>query len=208
VIVFRPARIRSRLPRLPRWLAWIAWFAVGWFTGVITLLALTVTSVTLAPIPHLLSGESDVRVEINVAYLNDVVRQRLERNPQAVVGNIKTTGLQLGLLPEAGLVLTPTFDLAGWVTLSPSVNNQLRVQDGKLAMTMVGEPRLGDTALPLGLLPFDVAAEIRNAVNQITNNVLLAELNDNLKAGFGSDQFNITDVQTNGNYLLVKMRRK
>ena len=55
--------------------------------------------------------------------------------------------------------------------------------------------------MPLDLLPFDLTNEVHQAVDQITNNVLLAELNDNLKAGFGSDAFNITEVQTTSDYL-------
>ena len=61
--------------------------------------------------------------------------------------------------------------------------------------------------LALGLF-FTGVVGCSDTVDEITNNVLLAELNDNLKAGFGSDAFNITEVQTTPDYLMVKLQRK
>ncbi|HMA33110.1 MAG TPA: hypothetical protein VKY74_01420 [Chloroflexia bacterium] len=183
-------------------------FLIGWGTGVVTLLALAAVAVHLAPIGSPVAGETDVRLAINIRYLNDVVQRRLAANPPVAVAEIKTRSLQLGLLPQAGMVLTPTFDVAGLFAISPSVTNQLAVQDGKLAMTMIGDPRLGDLQVPLDVLPFDLAGEVRQAVDKITNDVLLAELNTNLKAGFGNDAFTVVEVQTEGNYLLVKLERK
>lgn len=195
-------RRRSRRWLLP------AGFLIGWITGVVTLLTLAALSAHL-PLPgSSLAGSSDARLAINVRYLNDVVRRRLAATPQIVVGDIKTTDLQLGLLPQAGLILTPTFDVAGLFNVSPSANNQLAVRDGKLTMNMIGQPRLGDLLIPLDLLPFDLAGQVRQAVDRITNNVLLAELNDNLKAGFGADTFRVIEVQTDGDYLQVKLQRK
>ncbi|HUS15967.1 MAG TPA: hypothetical protein VM536_13255 [Chloroflexia bacterium] len=186
----------------------MAGFVMGWVTGVVTLLALSAMSVHLAHPSSPLAGESDVRLQIHIRYLNDVVQRHLQAKPQVVVGEIKTVGLQLGLEPQAGMVLTPTFDVAGFFQLSPSVGNQLTLDRGKLAMHMLGEPRLGDLPIPIEFLPFDLAGEVRKAVDTITNNVLLAELNDNLRAGFGSDEFNVIEVQTQGDYLIVKLERK
>jgi hypothetical protein len=106
------------------------------------------------------------------------------------------------------MVLTPTFDVAGLFQVSPSATNQLTVRDGKLAMEMIGQPRLGDLQIPLDLLPFDLTGEVHKAVDEITNTVLLAELNDMLKAGSGGDAFNVTEVQTTPDYLIVKLQRK
>ncbi len=193
---------RSRRPLLL-----VAGFVIGWVTGVATLLALAALSVHEAAKDRFSTETADVRLSISKTYLNDAIQRRLRTNPQVVVQNVKTTALQMDLLPQAAMVLTPTFDVAGFFTISPSVNNQLSVQDGKLAMRMLGEPRLGDTQVPLGLLPFDLAGEVHQSVDDITNNVLLAELNTQLRAGFEGDSFRVTEVRTDGNYLAIQLRR-
>jgi hypothetical protein len=197
---------RPRRPR--RWPHWMGGFVIGWFTGVLTLLILAGMSVHLASQAGPVTGDTDIRLQISGRYLNDAVQRRLALDPPVVVANIKTVKLDLALAPGASMVLTPTFDVAGFFQVSPSATNQLTVRDGKLAMEMIGQPRLGDLQVPLDLLPFDLTKEVHQAVDQITNSVLLAELNDNLKAGFGSDAFNITEVQTTSDYLMVKLQRK
>ncbi len=193
---------RSRRPLLL-----VAGFVIGWVTGAVTLLALAALSVHQAAQDRFSTDVPDVRLAISKTYLNDAIQRRLRTNPQVVVQNVKTTGLQMDLLPQAAVVLTPTFDVAGFFTFSPSVNNQLSVKDGKLAMQMLGEPRLGDTQVPLNLLPFDLAGEVHQSVDQITNNVLLAELNTQLRAGFDGDSFRVTEVRTDGDYLEIRLRR-
>jgi hypothetical protein len=183
-------------------------FIIGWLTGVVTLLVLSGLAVHLAALNGPAAGDSDIRLQINIQYLNDAVRSRLRQQPQVIVGNVKTTDLTLGLAPQAALVMTPTFDVAGFFQVSPTTDNQLSVRDGKLAMNMVGDPRLGDLPVPISLLPFDLAGQIHQAVDQITNDVLLAELNNDLRAGFGSDTFDVIEVQTDGDYLALKLRRK
>jgi hypothetical protein len=196
---------RPRRPR--RWPHWMGGFVVGWLSGVATLLILAGLSARLAPHAGPVTGDTDIRLQISSRYLNDAVQRRLAQNPPAVA-NIKTVKLDLALTADASMVLTPTFDVAGLFQVAPSATNQLTVRDGKLAMAMIGQPRLGDLQVPLDLLPFDLTGEVHKAVDEITNNVLLAELNDNLKAGFGSDAFNITEVQTTPDYLMVKLQRK
>lgn len=197
-----PHRARRRWPNL------LAGFVVGWATGVTTLLVLAGMSVRLASHSGPAAGTSDIQLQIHSGYLNDVVRRRMSKNPPLVVADIKTTDLQLGLAPQASLVLTPTFDVAGFFQVSPTVNNQLSVQDGKLAMQMIGDPRLGDLQVPIDMLPFDLAGEVRRAVDRITNELLLTEVNTDLRAGFGNDTFDITEVQTAGDYLAIKLHRK
>lgn len=197
--------IRPRRPR--RWPHWMGGIIVGWLTGVATLLILAALSVHLAPHPGPVTGDTDIRLQISASYLNDAVQRRLEQNPPAVA-NIKTVKLDLGLTPDSSMVLTPTFDVAGLFQVSPSATNQLTVRDGKLAMEMIGQPRLGDLQIPLDLLPFDLTGEVHKAVDEITNNVLLAELNDMLKAGSGGDAFDVMEVQTTPDYLIVKLQRK
>jgi hypothetical protein len=125
-----------------------------------------------------------------------------------IVGEIKTTDLDLGLLPNAGMVLTPTFDVAGLFNVSPSATKQLAVRNGKLTMSMIGQPRLGDLQAPLDLLPFDLAGQVRQAVDQLTNTVLLTELNDTVRTSFGSDAFDVSEVSTDNDYLQIKLLRR
>lgn len=201
-----PGGAGSARPR--RWPPLLTGFVIGWVTGVATLLILAGMSVHLASQGSLSNQDTDVRLGINIHYLGDVVHRRIVADPPAIAGNITTRDLRLALVPQAGMILTPTFDVAGFFQVSPSVDNQLLVRDGKLAMTMLGQPRLGDLPLPLDLLPFDLAGEMRRAVDKITNMVLLSELNDNLKAGFGDDTFNVTEVGTAGDYLMITLQRK
>jgi len=194
--------------RRRRWRYWVLGFVVGWLTGVVTLAALSAISVHQVPKATLVPGGADVKLGINIRYLNDIVQRRLAASPQVVVGDIKTLRLDMGLLPQAGLELTPTFDVAGLFQASPTADNQLEALDGKLAMHMIGQPRLGDLQVSPELLPFDLTSEVHKAVDQITNSVLLDELNSSIKSGFGSDTFNVVEVQTDGDYLAVKLQRK
>ena len=202
-----PGGSRPGLGRVRRPLFLMAGFVIGWVTGVATLMGLAALSVRELGHNPFSTTVPDVRLSVSKAYVNDAVQRRLRANPQVVVQNVKTTGLQMDLLPQAQVVLTPTFDVAGFFTISPSVSNQLQVQNGKLAMHMLGEPRLGDLQVPIGLLPFDLSGEVRQSVDQITNDVLLAELNDSLHAGFGDDRFKVVNVLTDNDYLTITLRR-
>ncbi len=195
-----------RRPR--RWPHWLGGLLIGWCVGIITLLVLAGISVRLPARNGPGTGDSDVRLQLNEQYLNSLIQQRLATTPQVIVGEVKTTGLQVGLAPNAAMVLTPTFDVAGLFQISPSVDNQLGVDNGVLTLQMLGNPRLGDLPIPIDMLPFNLDAQVHQAVDQITNDVLLAELNDDLRTGFGGDAFDITEVQTDGAYLAIKLRRR
>jgi hypothetical protein len=184
-------------------------FIIGWVTGVVTLLALAAMSAHGGdPRAGAPAGDPDLRLDIKIDYLNLLVRRRLHATPQVIVGEIKTTDLDLGLLPNAGMVLTPTFDVAGLFNVSPSATNQLAVRNGKLTMSMIGQPRLGDLQAPLDMLPFDLAGQVRQAVDQLTNTVLLTELNDTVRSSFGSDAFDVSEVSTDNDYLQIKLLRR
>ena len=181
-------------------------FVIGWVTGVVTI---------SGPGRHV-GARGDPRAGApagapicastsKIDYLNLLVRRRLHATPQVIVGEIKTTDLELGLLPSAGMVLTPTFDVAGLFNVSPSATNQFSVLNGKLTMGMIGQPRLGDLQAPLDLLPFDLAGQVRQAVDQLTNSVLLTELNDTVALELGSDAFDVTRSLTENDYLQIKL---
>jgi hypothetical protein len=197
------SRIRARRTTLL-----MGGFIIGWVTGVVTLLALAAMSAHGDPRAGEPAGDPDLRLDIKIDYLNLLVRRRLHATPQVIVGEIKTTDLDLGLLPNAGMVLTPTFDVAGLFNVSPSATNQLAVRNGKLTMSMIGQPRLGDLQAPLDLLPFDLAGQVRQAVDQLTNTVLLTELNDTVRTSFGSDAFDVSEVSTDNDYLQIKLLRR
>src|SRR5689334_23090501 len=79
-----PTARRAR--RVRRWPHAMGGFVLGWLTGFLTLLVLSGLAVHLATLSSPATGDSDVRLQINIQYLNDVVQRRLASHPQVVVG--------------------------------------------------------------------------------------------------------------------------
>lgn len=192
----------------------LRWFSGGFTAGIITgiLLILLASTFVVTEIPNIAenpSGDPDVAVVIGEGYLNREAANRLATGAGGS-GTLALAAVTLDIQPGNRMDMQPTFtaDL-GFTTLrlSPQVKNQISVQDGKLVINMVGDPILGDLSLPLSFLPFDLDAEIRNAVDRVNNDVMIAEINQSLQSGFGGTDFIVEGVTTDNSGMTVRMRQ-
>jgi hypothetical protein len=107
--------------------------------------------------------------------------------------------------------LRPTFSVDLMLTtldISPAIQNQLSVKNGELVINMVGDPQLGDLNIPLELLPFDLDAQMRESVDRINNELLIAEINQSLESGFGGSDFAVEGVSTGTNNLTIRLQQR
>lgn len=192
------------------------WLGGGFALGVLAGIAFTlvVSAVVVTQIPAVLqsfSDEPDVTVTIGEKFLNREATDRLAKGPPIGVANITLKAVNINLQSDNRMDLQPTFSAdVGFTKLqvSPAVKNQLTVQDGKLAINMVGDPQLGDLNVPLGLLPFDLNGRLREAVNKVNNDLLISEINKSLESSFGGGEFEVEGVTTSEVALTVRMKRK
>ena len=192
------------------------WFGSGFAMGMLAGIALTlvVSAVVVTQIPAVLQGfseEPDIAVTIGENFLNREASDRLANGPPIGIANITLKAVNINLQPDNRMDLQPTFSAnIGFTNLqiSPAVKNQLTVQDGKLAINMVGDPQIGSLNVPLALLPFDLSGQLREAVNKVNNDLLISEINQSLESGFGGEEFEVEDVSTSAGALTVKMKRK
>jgi hypothetical protein len=183
----------------------------GLFGGVVLVLALATFGASrflpLSNDPS--SGSADIVVTVDEGYLNKLVTEQ--------VGNSYATGINgltlIALRVDVGLAnrvdLTPTFRVdAGFFQfdVNARVNNRLSVQDGQLVLTMVGDPQLGDLNVSLDVLPFDLPGMIRQAVDRLNNNLLLEQINANIKPSLDAANFRIDGLVTDNNGLTVSLK--
>lgn len=190
------------------------WFGsgcvLGMLVGVVLTLVASALVVTQVPaVTQIFTGEPDVSVVIGEAYLNRQAARRINGSYPTGVSNLTLTALNIDLNAPDRMDLQPTFRVdVGFTTLSisPKVNNQLIVQDGKLAIKMLGDPQLGNLNVPLEALPFDLKSQVAQAVDKINNSLLLSEINQSLQAGFGNSQFIVQGVSAGDTTLSIRLQ--
>ena len=167
-----------------RWLG--SGVILGAIIGVIlTLVASALVVTQFPPVAQYLAGEPDLSVVIGESYLNREAADRLKNGSIASSGNLALTGVKIDLKPDNRMDLQPTFNADIGIAkfdLNPAVKNNLTVQDGKLVISMLGDPQLGNLNLPLELLPFDLNGEVRKSVDKVNNDLLIAEINQALSS--------------------------
>jgi hypothetical protein len=193
------------------------WFGSGLAAGIVVGIFLTVLASALfvSQIPTVVqsfSGEPDVAVVIGEGYLNREAANRIESG-EITMGEspLSLKGLTVNLQSENRMDLQPTFAVDLFFTtpeVSPAIQNRLSVQNGELVINMVGDPQLGDLNLPLELLPFDLNSQIRQAVDRINNDLLIAEINQSLQSGFGGSDFVVEGVITNDTGLTIRLQHR
>jgi hypothetical protein len=107
--------------------------------------------------------------------------------------------------------MSPTFNVdAGFFNFDvpTDVENQITTRDGEVAISMVGNPKLGELTVPIDLLPFDLDARIHKAVDKVNNDVLATEMNSALVRGFHGGEFTVESVSTGENGITVRLREK
>lgn len=190
------------------------WFGAGLVLGIVSGILLTVgfSALLVRQVPEIVqsfTGEPDVSVVIGEAYLNREAAVRVSSGYATGLEALTLTDVKLDLSPQNRMDLYPTFRLSFLffnVDINAAVRNQLSVQEGRLVINMVGDPQLGDLNIPLEQLPFDLKASITSAVDRINNDLLISEINQSLRAGFGESDFEVEGVTTTDNGMIIRMQ--
>jgi hypothetical protein len=193
------------------------WFGSGVVLGLaggvfLTLLASALVVTQIPAVVQTFSGEPDVAVVIGETYLNREATSRISSGAYSLGSSpLSLTGLSLDVQPGNRMDLRPTFSVDLMLTtldISPAIQNQLSVKNGELVINMVGDPQLGDLNIPLELLPFDLDAQMRESVDRINNELLIAEINQSLESGFGGSDFAVEGVTTGANNLTIRLQQR
>jgi hypothetical protein len=186
---------------------------LGLMGGVVLVLALSIFAASrLLPFsvsPS--SGKSDIVVSVDEGYLNKLVTEQVGSAYATGIDGLTLTALKVDVSSGNSVVLLPTFRVAvGFFQfdVNARVNNRISVQDGKLVLNMVGDPQLGDLNVSLDVLPFDLPGMIRQAVDKVNNNLLLEQINENIKPSLDAIDFTIDSISTDNNGLTVRLNRK
>jgi hypothetical protein len=193
----------------------LRWFSVGCsfglFGGVVLVLALATFGASrflpLSNDPS--SGTADIVVTVDEGYLNRLVTEQVGNSYATGIDGLTLTALKVDVSTANRVQLMPTFRVdAGFFQfdVNARVNNSLSVQDGQLVLTMVGDPQLGDLNVSLDVLPFDLPGMIRQAVDRLNNNLLLEQINANIKPSLDAANFRIDGLVTDNNGLTVSLK--
>jgi hypothetical protein len=190
-----------------RW--FISGMVIGIVSGILVTLGLSILAVTAVPgTVQTLTGQPDLSVAIHEDYLNRKAAARVNGSYPTGIEGVTLTSMVLDLQEGSRMDLRPVFRINAFFVqfdVNAAVMNDLSVQDGKIALSMVGDPQLGNFDVPLGLLPFDLNKTITDAVNQVNNDLLATELNESIKgsvSGNGSP-FTIETVTTTDTEMVV-----
>ena len=194
----------------------LRWFISGMFIGVISgilvTLGLSILAVTAVPgTIQSLTGQPDVSVSIHEDYLNRKAAARVNGAYPTGIEGLTLTSMNLDLQEGNRMDLRPVFKVSAFFVqfdVNALVANDLSVQDGKLALSMVGDPQLGNFDVPLDLLPFDLNKPVTDAVNQINNDLLATELNESIQGSFGGSAFSIESVVTTSTEMIVGLKEQ
>jgi hypothetical protein len=193
------------------------WFTSGCIFGLIGGILLVLALATFAASPILpfdndpSTGDADIVVAVDEAYLNTLLAERVNGSYPTGMDGVTLTSLQVDLNTENRLDLLPTFRVeTGLFPLSVNarVNNRVGVEDGSLTIAMIGDPQLGDLNMSLGVLPFDLAGTIRQAVDRVNNDLLVSEINGAAKPSLESANFKMDSVATDEGALTLRLKQK
>ncbi len=200
--VARPGRGRRQASALiVIWLLGLLGGALGLFL----LLLIAPHHSLLSQVPPF--SNPDITISISENYLNTQAAQALKTTHPIVLPYVTVTGVEIDLQPGNKMRLQPTFHAAIF-DVAATVENNVRLDNGQLALQMNGDPKLQDIPIPLDLLPFNLPQQVRQAVDQINNDLLSSEMNRQISAGFGSTEFRITSITTDDTTITFKLNRK
>ena len=193
------------------------WFTSGCLFGIVggVLLVLALATFAASPILPFVdnpsTGNSDIVVAVDEGYLNTLVAERVNGSYATGIDGFTLTSLQVDLNTENRMDLLPTFRVDALFfkfDVDARVNNRLSVQDGGLAIAMIGDPQLGDLNVSLGILPFDLEGSIRKAVDRVNNDLLLSEINSAARPSLESANFEMDSVATDEEALTIRLKQK
>lgn len=192
------------------------WFSSGMTLGIIigiglTLFASALVVTQLPGMSQIYYGQPDVTIAIGEAYLNRQAKREIGDAYETGVPALTLTGVQMDLAFGNRMDLQPTFNVDtgfGSFQLNPIVKNQLSIQNGELALNMVGDLQLGNLNLALEFLPFNLKDEITRAIDRVNNEVLISQINRSLVSGFGDEKFEVEAVTTDNSSMTIRLRER
>ena len=205
------ARLAERL----HWLK-LRWFSggclLGLMVGVLFTLGASILAVTTIPVvSQFITPDPDVVVTISESYLNREATRMVGEGFPTGVEAVTLKTVRVDVAPDNRLLMSPTFNVdAGFFNFDvpTEVDNQIATQEGEVAISMVGNPRLGQLTVPIDLLPFDLEGRIHEAVDSVNNDIVSAELNDALVRGFESGEFVVESVTTDESGITIRLRAR
>ena len=191
------------------------WFTMGCSLGLLAGIVLVLALATFGA-SHFLpfsdlpsSSTADIVVSVDEGYLNRLVTEQVGNSYPTGIDGLTLTSLRVDVTTQNRVALMPTFRVDAGLfqfDVNARVNNHLGVQDGKLVLSMMGDPQLGDLNMSLDVLPFDLPGMIRRAVDTLNNNLLLEQINANIKPSLDAANFTIDGLVTDDNGLTVSLK--
>jgi len=213
-----PSRYITPTARLAERLHWLKlrWFSggclLGLLVGVMFTLGASILAVTSIPVvSQFITPDPDVVVTISEGYLNREATRMVADGFPTGVDAVTLKTVSVDVAPDNRLRMSPTFNVdAGFFNFDvpTEVDNQIAMQEGEVAIGMVGNPRLGQLTVPIDLLPFDLEGRIHEAVDSVNNDIVSAELNDALIRGFKGGEFLVESVTTTEEGITIRLKAK
>jgi hypothetical protein len=198
----------------------LGWVRTRWFLGGLLLgsgiafLAMVVLSALvytrIPPVNQFMSGEPDLTVALSESYLNKEAAARIAGGYDTGVPGLTLKAARIDLGPENRMDFETEFNFQApliQVDLTAAVKNQVTAQEGKVAVTMVGDPQIGNLNVPLDLLPAEVKDGIKQAVDRVNNTILSSELNQPLEAATGGGAVSVQSVTTTDTQLVINLKQ-
>jgi hypothetical protein len=163
---------------------------------------------SLAQLP---SGQPSVTVTVQEDYLNREASKRINGHYATGVDGITLTALQIDVNPNNRLDLRAEFRVdAGFISFNTSagISNQISAQGGKIAINMVGQPKLADLTVPIDALPFNLSDDITRAVDRVNNEIIAIQLNDVLQANLTGTDLSLDAITTDDTTLTLHLKEK
>ncbi len=172
----------------------------------------TFAASTILPLDNIpTTSNSDIVVSVDEGYLNSLIAQRVNGSYPTGVDWLTLTSLNVDLNTENRMDLLFTFHVvASFLSLDVNarVNNRVSIQNGGLAINMIGDPQLGDLNVSLEVLPFDLEGTIRQVVDRVNNDLLVSEINNAVVPSLESADLEMSSVATSDSDLTVRLKRK
>ena len=199
----------------------LRWVRLRWLFGGLLLggllafaLIILLSALVYTRIPRAsqgLFGGSDMVLTITEGYLNREATARLAGGYDTGVPGLTLRSAQIDLGPENRMDLRAEFHLDAPVIqldLSVGVKNQVASREGRLVVSMVGDPQIGNLNLPLDLLPGNFKDVLKGAVDRVNNTVLATELNQPLETATGGEGLSVDGVTTTETGMTVYLRQR
>ncbi|MEO5952660.1 MAG: hypothetical protein ABIQ44_09370 [Chloroflexia bacterium] len=194
------------------------WFSSGCIFGLIggVLLVLSIATFGVSKIlpfkDNLKPGHADIVVSIDESYLNTVIAQRINGSYETGLDGLTLTDLHIDLAPDNRMDLIAKFRVNVSILsfdVNARVDNRISIgENGTLLLGMIGDPQLGDLNVSLDFLPFDLKSTIRQAVNNVNNNLLIAEINEAARPTINGTRFGMDNVTTTDDALTIRLTKR